>query len=386
LGWQVLADTVAGSRAVSDPASALAWRRDHAAALVALANQKLAAGGDPAEAEALARQALRADPLESGALVTLGMAADAAGDSDEAAKLMGLGAAQSPRNAGAELWLLNQRLREGDYADALARADVILRSQPDMADQIGPTLVVLAANEAARPALVTALAADPPWREWYLGELARSAASPAATYDVLAALPGGPRTEELQPYLNQLVRAGDYSLALLAWMHFLPPAQSTNLAYAFNGDFELPLSGLPFDWTFARIAGASQDVVDTGEADAGRALRVVFAGRRLRFGNVSKLLVLPPGQYELASLVRTDALNTAHGLDWRVVCAEGAKQPLGTTPPVSDTGGRWQPLGVTFTVPPTGCRAQWLRLESVAEETIRGTVYLDKVVVRRAAG
>lgn len=386
LAWQVVASTMAVSRAALDPEGALSWRGDSAPALVTLANQQLSEGNDAAaSAETLARRALRADPLESSALVTLGVAADARGDTEAAGKLMKLAADFSPRNGGAQMWLFNQRLRERDYTEALARADVILRAQPDMADQLSPSLVALAAEPDARPALAAELAANPPWRGWYLDALARNSDSAAVTYDLLAAIPGGIAPDELSPYLNQLIRDGDFSLALLAWMHFLPREQAATVPYAFNGDFELPVSGLPFDWTFTRIPGASMDVIDSGEAHVGRALRVVFANRRLRFRNVAKLLVLPPGRYELSAKARTQGLVTANGLDWSVTCAEGTKQTLASTAPVIDTGGKWQPLSVTLDVPPTGCRAQWLRLETAAEESPNGEIFFDGIVIRRSA-
>jgi hypothetical protein len=330
----------------------------------------------------LARRALRADPLESSALVTLGTAADARGETDAAGRLMALAASLSPRNGGAQMWLFSQRLREHDYAEAMARADVILRAQPDLADQLSPSLVALAAEPAARPALAAALAANPPWRGWYLGALARGADSPAVTYELLASIPGGIGAGELSPYLNRIIRDGDYSLALLAWMHFLPPGQAATVPYAFNGGFELPVSGLPFDWTFTRLAGASMDVVETGD---GHALRVVFSGRDLRFRNVAKLLVLPPGRYELRAKAKTEDLTTHDGLEWTVACADGDRHQLAASAPIVDTAGKWQPAAVAFEVPPAGCRGQWLRLESAAEEPIRGAAYFDDIEIRRSA-
>jgi hypothetical protein len=384
LAWQVLAVTMADTWAATDPESALAWRGDNATALVTLATQQLSEGGDAESAETLARQALRADPLQSAALVTLGMAADSRGDADVAGRLMDLAAGMSPRNGGAQLWLFNQRIRDRDYADAIARADVMLRANPDFAEALSPALVALGAEPDARPALVKALAAEPPWRGWYLGALARGSASPAVTYDLLAALPDI-TSAELQPYLTQLIRAGDYSLALLAWMHFLPPAQAASVPYAFNGGFELPVTGLPFDWVFTRIAGASMDIVDTAEQGSGHALRVVFANRRLRFGNVTKLLVLPPGRYDLSARMKTAGLTSAAGLDWSIACADGSKQKLAATAPVTDTGGNWQDVGATFEVPPSGCPAQWLRLESGREEAFSGELFADDIAIRRAA-
>jgi hypothetical protein len=112
-------------------------------------------------------------------------------------------------------------------------------------------------------------------------------------------------------------------------------------------------------------------------------LRVVFADRRVRFSNVAKLSLLPPGRYELTARISTDQTLGTSGLAWSVACAEGKKQQLGATASVSGTGGQWQPVAVTFDVPATGCRAQWVRLIS-ADERLRGTALFDGIALRRA--
>jgi hypothetical protein len=243
-------------------------------------------------------------------------------------------------------------------------------------------VVSIASDPGGRAALVHVLTPGPPWRGWFLNTLARQA-TPSDVYALLAALPDVSEAAELKPYLDRLVRDGDFELALLTWMHFLPATAAREIPYAYNGDFETPLTGVAFDWIVTPLAGTSVDVVETGDVNVGHALRVVFSDRRVRFNNVAKLSLLPPGRYELTARISTDQTLGTTGLAWWVSCAEGKKQPLGATASVAGTNGQWQSVAVAFDVPPTGCRAQWIRLVS-ADERLRGTALIDGVVLRRA--
>ncbi len=392
LGWTIVGDTIADNRARTDPPAALAWRHDSAVALVALAERRLSAAATTADLDAvadLARRAVVADPLAESALHLLAAVADLKGKGERADALMRLADERSRRDAGAQLWLFARRIADRHFDAALGHADAVLRTRPDLATRLWPPLTALAADGAARPALVAALAADPPWRDRFLSELPRRAPSAPVTYAVLAGLQATrspPRAAELRPYLAQLVAGGDFELAFLAWLHFLPPQRAAALPYVYNGDFELPLTGLPFDWMIAPVKGAATDIVATGRPDRGKALRVVFADRRVAYRQVSKLLVLPPGRYQLTGLVAADDLVNRRGIGWRVFCAQGDRRSLGETGPVAGTFG-WRPFAASFAIPSTGCRAQWLRLELAAriavEQRVSGAVWFDHLAIRR---
>jgi hypothetical protein len=394
LGWQIIANTTADTRARTDPLSALAWRGDSAAALVNLAGQRLAAAKTEEDLKAvadLAGRALAARPLEEPALALLALVADVQGQADRADSLMTLAGDRSLRDSGAQVWLFSQRMREKDFGRALRHADAVLRTRPDLHGQFLPCLTLIASDSAARPALVEVLGADPPWRARFLGELARGAPSAAVAYAVLSALeasPHPPRVGEFKPYLDQAIGTGQFELAFLAWLSFLRPDQSKALPYVYNGDFELPISGLPFDWTIAAIRGAVTETTDTGEEELGRALRVVFANTRVPYRHVSKLLVLPPGAYELTGLVKADALVNERGMRWRVFCAEEEQQSLGESESVVGTTG-WRSFAAEFEIPASRCRAQWLRLELAAriplEEQVSGAIWYDRLAIRRVS-
>jgi hypothetical protein len=392
LGWSTISTTAADTRALTDPQGALAWRSDSATALVTLAQQRFAAAETDKDLQSvatLARRALAANPLEESAIHLLGLVADLQGQAERADKLMQLAGSRSSRDPGVQIWLFNRRVGAGAFADAVKHADALMRTRPDLNEQVLPALILLAKDPASRPALVELLGGDPPWRQWFLSELPRQASSPAAAYAVLSGLrqtAQPPRATELKPYLDQLIGAGEFELAFLAWLHFLPTSQLKALPYVYNGGFERPVSGLPFDWVIRPIKGADTTIANTGDNELNKGLRVLFANRRVHYRQVSKLLVLPPGDYQLTGMVKADHLVNERGMLWHVFCAEGDHQSLGASEPVIGTTD-WSSFAADFEIPSSGCRAQWLRLELAAnipiEEHIAGAIWYDHLVIRR---
>jgi hypothetical protein len=182
----------------------------------------------------------------------------------------------------------------------------------------------------------------------------------------------------LSPYLDRLIRDGRYDLARQTWLGTLPAALPANEARPFNGDFDLPIDGLPFNWRVTTIAGAEIDIVPSLANGQRPALRVQFSGRRVSFANVAQLLLLPPGSYTLAGKVKAEELDTVRGLWWRVFCADDAKNTLAHTELVSGSLP-WTDFAVDFQVPDKNCRAQWLQLELPAripsETRIEGQIW-----------
>ena len=392
LAWSVIAGTNADTFARTDPKRALGWQ-EHARALVALGEEELLAAqtaGDVTAIAALGRRAIVADPLDAGAIRLLGLVAEADGDSAAAARLMAVAGERSLRDTVAQLWLFQKHAASGEVGLAMVNADAVMRTRPNLWKDMLPPLISLMQNEDTRAPLVEYLGSGPPWRGWFLAEFERSGAPPAVVFDVLGRLKDGPKpigAADYAPYLNQLIKDGEFDLAFLAWVSFLPKDQLAGLAYAYNGDFERPVSGLPFDWTIDRVLGAETSVAAGDRAEGGNALRVTFANRRVPFHHVQKLMLLTPDRYRLSGLVKAEGIENERGLWWRIVCAESGSvlaesgRVTGTTP--------WTAFQVEFDVPATGCTAQWLRLELAArvalETIVGGTIWYDDLAVTRAS-
>jgi hypothetical protein len=158
----------------------------------------------------------------------------------------------------------------------------------------------------------------------------------------------------------------------------LPPALQPTGQFPYNGNFEIPADGLPFNWIINPVLGADVKVVPS-EDGKGRVLRAQFSGARVQFSNVKQLMLLAPGHYRLAGQVKSDDLRTTRGLWWRLSCVNGsAEKSLAQTDLVSGTHP-WSDFQVDFEVPAAGCAFQWLRLELPAriasEHQIEGQVW-----------
>jgi hypothetical protein len=333
LAWAVIANVGSDSLTELDPERALAWRQN-ANALIRLADnslQRSGAAADPGELRDLADRALDATPLESRALRVLGAAADIGGDPAAAEKFMTLAAGRSHRDPVVQTWLFYRLSGEGRFAEALDQADALLRTRPNRRDMIGPTLLAYAADASAVPSLTVRLAANPPWRGWYLAEIGRQVKDPGVAYALFDALKESgapPSPAELRPHLDALINAGLFEQAYLTWIHHLPPDRQQRLAFVYNGDFELPISGVPFNWSIDTVAGASTHAVTPGADGTGTGIEITFSGRRVAYRHLRKLMLLPPGRFRLTLQARAEALQNERGLVWRVDCAERRNSAL----------------------------------------------------------
>ena len=371
LAWQIMAT------AKSSPESA---------ALIRLAENHVGSAGENAdwtEVAGLARRALKANPLETRALVLLALAAEAEEDNRLAVQLVSLAGARTLRDATAHSWLFELSLRQGDYAAALSHADLILRVHPRLAGTMLPALMAMASRPAGLGAIVARLETAPPWRSWFLKEYSRQAADPSEPTPVYMALQSAsrpPASAELSPHLDRLIAAGRIDQARLVWLASLPD-QPASRDWLYNGDFRHPVSNLPFDWMFGRARGAEIKVEASPMGD-GQALRVQFGKGRVRFRHVRKLLTLPPGSYLLRGRAMAVDLRHQRGINWRLACAEDGGETLVSTPRISGTVTT--EFAEPFAVPAKDCRAQWLVLELAAriapEQSVDGgTVWFDSL-------
>lgn len=389
LAWQVVAPAwivdPAGERVNASAAGG------NSAALVRLAEAHIAdAQGNIewAQVRRLARRALLANPLENGALLLLGLAVEAEGDEQRAAGLVSLAGARTLRDLRSHLWLFDRRLGEADFASALDHADVLLRVHPQLKATLLPYLMAMTALPAGRASMVERLGAGPPWRGWFLDAYSRNAADPSDPTPIYSALQSGPHppgSDELRPHLERLIEAGRFEQALVLWMRSLAPDQAADLVYLYNGSFSQPVTNLAFDWVFGQAHGAEIGIAASPMGD-GKALRVQFGRARVPFKHVRKLLVLPPGSYEMSGDVMAVDLRNERGLQWTITCAEGQREALLATARI--TGTVRAEIAEPFSVPAKGCRAQWLQLELAAriapeQDVDGGTVWYEALRIRR---
>jgi hypothetical protein len=360
LGWTFVSTNMADRAAAEDPARALGWRPDHAGALLASAVDHLQAESPDTldGAERSARAALRGAPLSTPALSVLGLVAEARGQNARAEALIDLAAKRGPRDRASHVWLFERAVAEGRPDRAWFHADVLLRADEEIYEELLPHLMRLAASEDAAAPLASRLALSPRWRGRFLQDVSEQAEDPLVLRPIFQALqtgPAPPTDDELGRWLRRLVDRERYAEAYAAWRAVSPQARSG--ATPHNGGFEPAPQGSPFTWSLGRGGGGEAVMAPAGDARRGYALRAA-PRREARAPWISQLLVLAPGTYVLSLDSRSEDAGAAP-MRWRLRCV-GDNAELGGVGPLP---GRtdWGVSSAAFTVP-AGCPAQELAL------------------------
>jgi hypothetical protein len=170
------------------------------------------------------------------------------------------------------------------------------------------------------------------------------------------------------------------------WVQFLPKKQRELVRYAFNGDFELPVTSQPFDWVLPGNSGAAVEVIDSGETGHDHVLHAEFANKRAQARLAMKTMMLPSGPYRLTGSAKASDLENERGLVWRIYCLSRQRQVIAETKHVKGSMP-WQDFTLDFEVPTQDCSTQLLQLEidvkSNLDAQISGEAWYDNFSVDR---
>jgi hypothetical protein len=385
LGWQILLQPVI-QRAPPEiavraaPGSPMVLRR--------AAEAEFAAGhqNDDARrfdnAAALAREALARAPFNVRALRVVGLTEARAGRETAADEILTLAGNWSLRDDPAHAWLVEYRLRRGDYASSFAHADTLVRRREDIRPQVFRLFTAAATQDAARamPEIAALVDARPPWRQSYLDSLYANVEGlqVAANLAVLLQRGRAPLTnQELSQLYMHLLDKGQVEAVRTVRAQLNRPA----VAPVSNGGFDDAEAPQPFQWRLAQEAGAVVEIVPDDVRPADPALRIDYDGySTVRFAE--QLLFLAPGRYRLSAEARAEAGEPAERLAWSVTCSPHDLRIL-ATPAVGRSAAVWSPVSAEFTVP-QGCPGQWLRLESRGDDRRARTIaWIDRVAMTR---
>jgi hypothetical protein len=377
LGWQIaiqpLIQRAPVEIAVSlAPGSPLVLRR--------AAESELAAGRVE-NAASLSRDALVRSPFDVRALRVFGLTEARAGREDAADEILTLAGNWSLRDDPAHAWLVERRLRRGDYASAFAHADTLVRRREDIQPQIFRLFTVAGTEDQQRsvPVIASLLAARPPWRSDYLGSLSQTPQELNLAANLAVFLEAGraPLTNvELQRLYWILQNKGQFqALSTIRGRINRPPP---NVAVT-NGGFADATAPEPFQWGLLQKVGIAADIVADDLRPSNPALRVAYDGYAT--GTIAEQLTsLPAGTYRFLAEVRTEAGNPTARLAWTISCANGGRAIAYVPAGITNAGPNvWATLSGRLEVP-ANCPAQWLRLETRAADRRDPTlVWYDRV-------
>lgn len=384
LGWEVvkapLASRAAPALAVRvAPASPEVLRRAAESELLAERHEN---------ARDLAAESLARGPFNARALRVRGLAEARLGSVDRADEMLTLAGNWSLRDDPAHAWLIENRLRRGDYGSAFAHADTLARRRPDMYPAIFRLFTTAAARDPrAFPVVTRLMAANPPWRAAYIDHLLRDPAGPPIIGGLAIALQGTAApfdTTELQQVYDRWLAEHRYA-GVRQLRARLQPASSD--PYLQNGNFSTDVDEQlqPFGWALGVGPGISASVVEDDLRPGNMAFRLNYDGFATGVLN-RQLLVLAPGSYVLAGRWRAETPQAEMPFEWEVVCAESGTRAALRQARLGADSANWRPFTASFTIPRENCSAQWLQLAAIPGDR-RTTIaaWFDDLRIRPSA-
>ncbi len=380
LGWQILIAPVLERSPVDiairlAPTSPMVLRR--------AAESELAARRFD-NAENLARRALGAAPFDVRALSVAGMAM-AERDRAAANDVLTLAGNWSLRDDPTHAWLMNERLRRGDYASAFGHADTLVRRRKDIQPEIFRLFTAAAIQDPrAAPPLVDLLAAAPPWREAFFDRLYADPQGDALLGGLAVSLQGtaAPLDDrELSRLYGHWLGEGRVA-AIQTVRRRIGRPEADRLVV--DGDFSDASAQAPFAWTLNQSAGFTAAVMNDDRRDGEQSLRVDYDG----FGSgtvAHQFLLLPTGAYRLILEGRIEGEARSSGLAWRLGC--GTDSQIAEIRPIFSSGdGGWKRFETAFTVSPA-CPGQWLVLTTLPGDRrgARIVSWFDRIRIERHA-
>ncbi len=328
--------------------------------------------------------ALLANPQDSRALRMLGQIAE---NDDDARRLMTSAAKRSLHETLAVYWLMQDAFINANFRATANYADILLRSQLDLYKFIVPILARVAEAKDGAPPLKQILRVNPPWRWFFINYGAVTMRDPLKALGLLQDMRdnGTPPTAlELKSFLSYLIGGKAYDLAYYSWLEFLPPEEINSQGFLFNGRFEFPLSGLPFDWEFQSGNGVRIEVVDLTDEPYQRAVSLDFIDGQVGASGVRQLAVLAAGEYVFSGSF-SGAVRARRGLRWRIACVDASGALLAESDPFVGNMLAWRDFSFKFTVPASGCPAQQIRLEldaqSASERIVSGSARFTNLAI-----
>jgi len=337
-------------------------------------------------AAALSRDALGRSPFDVRALRVFGLTEARAGREDAADDILTLAGNWSLRDDPSHAWLVERRLRRGDYASSFAHADTLVRRRDDIRPQVFRLFTAAGTLDPQRslPVIVKLLAAKPPWRDDYLGGLTETPEDLqlAARLAVLLEAGRAPFSPvELQHLYLTLLNKGQLEAMRTVRSRLNRPPIDVAVA---NGGFADADAPAPFQWRLVQKAGVAAEIVADDLRPSNPALRIDYDGYASA-QIAEQLILLEQGSYHFSVETRSESGAPSARLSWTLTCAPGGGV-IGALPAGEASARRnvWTSLSGRFEVP-AGCPAQWLRLETRADDRRSPTmVWFDRITLSPA--
>lgn len=378
-GWEIVKAPAAER---GPPALAVRIAPSSPETLRRAAEEQLASGRVD-NAKALAEASLSKAPFNARALRVFGLAAARQGEVEQADEILTLAGNWSLRDDPSHAWLIERRLRQGNYGSAFAHADTLARRWVNNNERIYNlfTTAVLT-DQRALPALVDAVKRKPPWRSAYIEYLIKRPDGDTVLLALglaLAESPDGYSNQELSWIYQSWYWENRFEAIRALRAGTGRPGRLDDLQ---NGDFSIPSDEtlFPFGWRLDPTPGISTALLEDDVRPDESVLRVEYDG--YASGVVTEqILMLPSGMRTLVGKERVESSPATSRLRWRITCVETA-QVIGMLAVSAAEPGvaEWRIFRMPLSVPSAGCQVQRLRLETDAGDRRATTIaWFDKL-------
>jgi len=249
----------------------------------------------------LVRGSLAYDIVNPRAIRVLGFVADADGQAARARRLNNLAQSLSRREAGAQLWLIEDAVRRGDVADALDHYDIALTTSGDSRPLLFPILAKALSDPAVRGPFSRLYSRNAEWVPSFLVYAMSEGHNPQAVADIVLSMAprvASPDQSEFEARLMQaLADQNDFARArsLAARKSGFGPVVLE--AAHFAGGSINPSYG-PFAW---RLLSGADFGAQWNDAPGGARTLQVQAGPGIVQVAARKLIAPRPGGYHFAA-------------------------------------------------------------------------------------
>lgn len=343
--------------------------------ITAILSEKLsnpeATPAERAEADRLAKLALRQDPTAVQAVATLGIDAQLRGDIARARRIFAYAQLLSRRDLRTQLWAIEDAVSRGDIAGALKQYDITLRTSTFAPDLLFPVLSGAIADPAIRTALIHTLAAKPAWTQSFVeyvaiyGYVATNGLDPRNVFSLFVGLrrAGVPISENARTVLVNALLSGKFHDD--AWRYYASVRPGADRRISRDPRFAATLDTPSLlDWVPIDDAGISASIQ---HGDRGGVFDF-FAPASVGGAMLRQMQLLPTGSYVLRG----------HSLDidqpdgsrpyWTLACQDGRELGRVALPNSAQAGGNF---AGRFTVP-AGCPVQYLSLVAQPSDAVAG--------------
>jgi hypothetical protein len=329
---------------------------------------------------------LRDEPLDSSTLDNLSILESLANNPQISVSFASESARRSLRNTASQLNVLGNNLQKKEYALVMYHLDGILVSEPQLGNQLFPSLATIIAEDSALDALTKVLIRNPPWRAQFFSWTNSNDKSGQIMFRLFGSLRkqgDGPSDSELQAYIAALFDHKAYDRAYFVWLDSLGRNELRKVGYVFDGNFDLDAGNKRFDWNLITFANAEIGIAPRRQGQTDRALHLSFYHSAGVFGHVFQYLRLQQGRYHLEGEQSAWNFQSPGGLRLIVYCSEtgvalGGSEAFKSPAP-------WKQFSFDFEVPAESCLLPILRLQSastaILDTAMNGEILFDKIKI-----